>query len=76
MTHRAAVGLLRLVGVVVQGDEVEAGLHLVAAPAEHVLSAHALSQVRVAAAGTEASNTYYLYTIFHPSIFSSSSSNY
>lgn len=60
MTHRAAVSLLCLVGVVVQGDEVEAGLHLIAAPAEHVLSAHALAREGVAAAGREASSTYCL----------------
>lgn len=65
MTHWAAVGLLRLVGVVVQGDEVVAELHLVAAPAEHVLSALALTRVGVAAAGTEAVSTYCLEATSH-----------
>lgn len=56
MTHRATVGLLCLIGVVVQGDVVEAGLHFIAAPAKHVLSAHALTRVGVAAEGTDASS--------------------
>lgn len=43
------LGVLRLVGVVIQSDEVEAGLDLIAAPSEHVLPAHTLSRERVAA---------------------------
>ena len=50
-THRAVLGVLRLVGVVIQSDEVEARLHLIAAPAEHVLPAHTLPRVRVTAVG-------------------------
>lgn len=42
-THRSVLGVLSLVGVVVQSDEVEARLHLVAALSEHVLPAHTLS---------------------------------
>lgn len=48
--HRSVLGVLRLVGVVIQSDEVETRLHLIAPASEHVLPAYALSRVRVAAA--------------------------
>lgn len=48
-THRSVLGVLGLVGVVIQSDEVEAGLDLITAPPEHVLPAHALSRVRITA---------------------------
>lgn len=44
------LGVLGLVGVVIQSDEVETGLHLVAASSEHVLPAYALSRLGVTAA--------------------------
>lgn len=42
-THRSILGVLCLVGVVIQSDEVETGLDLIAAPSEHVLPALTLS---------------------------------
>lgn len=44
------LGVLGLVGVVIQSDEVETGVHLVAASSKHVLPAYALSRLRVTAA--------------------------
>lgn len=44
------LGVLGLVGVVIQSDEVETGLQLVAASSEHMLPAYALSRLRVTAA--------------------------
>ncbi|TNN41533.1 hypothetical protein EYF80_048293 [Liparis tanakae] len=43
MTHRSKRGVLCLIGVVIQSDEVESRLHLIAASAEHVTSADALT---------------------------------
>lgn len=37
------LGVLCLVGVVIQSDEVEAGLDLIAASPKHVLPAHTLT---------------------------------
>lgn len=48
--HRSVPGILCLVGVVIQSDEVETGLHLVTASSEHVIPAYALSSLRVTAA--------------------------
>lgn len=48
--YRSVLGVLRLVGVVIQSDEVETRLHLIAPPPEHVLPADALTRVRVTAA--------------------------
>ncbi len=42
-THRSMFGVLCLVGVVIQSNEVEARLDLIASSSEHVLPAHALS---------------------------------
>lgn len=43
MTYRSKLGILGLVRVVIQTDEVKSRLHLIAAPTEHVISADALT---------------------------------
>lgn len=83
MTHRATVSLLCLVGVVVQGDVVVARLHLVAAPTKHVLPAHALTRVGVAAEGTEALsscciqafsiNLFFIFSHLYPNFYPANS---
>lgn len=42
-THGSKLGVLGLVGVVIQSDEVESRLDLIAASPEHVISADALT---------------------------------
>lgn len=51
MTHRSKLSVLCLVSVVVQSDEVESGFNLIAAAAEHVISADALTSQLIAPAG-------------------------
>ena len=53
------LGVLCLVGVVIQSDEVEAGLDLITASSKHVLPAHTLSCVRLTA--VEGEIWYYMY---------------
>ena len=48
-THGSMLGVLCLIGVVIQSDEVETRLHLVAPASKHVLPAHALPRVGVTA---------------------------
>lgn len=43
MTYRPKLGILGLIRVVIQTDEVKSRLHLIAAPTEHVMSADALA---------------------------------
>lgn len=53
MTHGAELGVLRLVRVVVQTDEVKSRLHLIAAPPEHVISADTLTAHLVTPVGRQ-----------------------
>lgn len=53
VTHRPKVGVLSLVGVVIQTDEVKSRLHLIAAPPEHVISADTLTAHLVTPAGRQ-----------------------
>ena len=52
MTHRSKLGVLGLVGVVIQSDEVESRLDLITASTKHVISADALTAPLIAPAGT------------------------
>lgn len=52
-TYRPKLGILSLVGVVIQTDEVKARLHLIASPPEHVISADALTAYLVAPVGRQ-----------------------
>lgn len=53
MTHGPELGVLRLVRVVVQTDEVKSRLHLIAAPPEHVISADTLTAHLVTPVGRQ-----------------------
>lgn len=64
-THGSELGVLCLVGVVIQSNEVEARLHLVAASSKHVQPAHTLSRVRVTAAETDVYQTFSHCFIMH-----------
>ena len=51
--HGSVLGVLGLIGVVIQRDEVEARLDLIAASPKHVLPAHTLTRMRVTAVERE-----------------------
>lgn len=53
MTHRSKLGILGFICVVIQGDEVEPGLHLITAAAKHVISADTLPGHLITPAGTQ-----------------------
>lgn len=52
-THRPKLGILSLVRVVIQTDEVKSRLHLIAAPPEHVISADTLTAHLVTPVGRQ-----------------------
>lgn len=53
MTYRSKLGVLCLVRVVIQTNEVKSRLHLIAAAAEHVISADTLTAHLVTPVGRE-----------------------
>lgn len=53
MTHRPKLGILSLVRVVIQTDEIKSRLHLIAAPPEHVIPADALTAHLVTPVGRQ-----------------------
>lgn len=53
MTYGTELGVLSLVGVVIQTDEIKSRLHLIAAPPEHVIPAGTLTAHLVAPVGRQ-----------------------
>ena len=53
MTHGSKFGILSLVGVVIQSNEVESRLNLITATTKHVISADALTTHLITPARTE-----------------------